>query len=369
MANEYLHPSDVKKTHVLTRLIEKRVEEPAVYNVGFAPLYPTMQRKVKVNVREFDPVGLAQFKADNASTPIVKGGGEVEERYMELVEICEKHVLSATDLIALESPDVSVAEGVARDVVKLGTQLRQRNIQRTKWMSYMAARDALTITYPDGAGITIDFDLDGDGVNSDFSGSHLPNYGDIGDGYAWDHQDASDNYDADIIEAVYTWTKLIEDDLGIDSGECIMHMNKTTWRYCKKNAGIKGELSAQNPRIITPRLPEVVEILEIAEIKIINDYYKLTDDATTKYRYIPDGYVLITAPYSVNGVPIMEMYDGPVVMVQNGRLVVSRNPGATAEIYFFEEQKAENIRVSTARLPVMNYPAGFVYAQVYGDLD
>jgi len=359
MSDEYLHPSDVRKSHVLTRLIEKRVEEPTVYNVGFAPLYPTMQRKVKVNVREFDPVGLAQFKADNASTPVVKGGGEVEDRYMELVEICEKHVLAATDLIALESPDVSVAEGVARDVVKLGAQLRQRNIQRTKWMAYMAARDGLTITYPDGAGITMNFDLAGETINTDFTGSHLPSYEDIGEGTGWD--DAT----ADIIEAVYTWTKLIEDDLGIDSGACIMHMNKTTWRYVKKNTGLKAELSATNPRIITPRLPEIVEILEIAEIKIINDYYKLETSDTTKYRYIPDGYVLITAPYSVNGVPIMEMYDGPVVMAQNGRLVVNRNPGATAEIYFFEEQKAENIRVSTARLPVMNYPAGFVYASVY----
>jgi hypothetical protein len=249
--------------------------------------------------------------------------------------------------------------------VKLGTQLRQRNIQRTKWMAYMAARDELTITYADGGAVTIDFDLDGDSINTDFTGSHKPTYADIGDGYAWNHTDDSGDYDADIIEALYQWTKLIEDDLGINSGDCIMHLNKSTWRYVKKNKGIKAQLSATNPRIITPRMPEVVEILEIADIKIVNDYYKEESDDVTKYRYIPDGYVLITGPYTVNGVPIMEMYDGPVVMAQNGRLVVNRNPGAVAEIYFFEEQKAQNIRVSTARMPMLNYPAAFVYAQVY----
>lgn len=354
MADEYLHPSDVKRTHVLTRLIEKKVEEPAIYNVGFAPLFPTMQRKVKVMTREFDPAGLAYFHADNASTPVVKGGGAIEERYMELVEISEKHVLSASDLIALESPDVAVAEGAARDIVKLGAQLRQRNIQRTKWMAYMGARDTLVITYPDGGSITIDFDLDKTDQNADFSGSHLPTA-------AADWNLAA----TDIIEDVYTWTKLIEDDLGADSGDCIMHINRATWRYMKKNTGIKAELSSQNPRIITPQMPEIVDILEIAEIKIVNDFYKLEASSTTKYKYIPDGFVLFTSPYVINGVPIMEMYDGPVVMVSGQELVVARNPGAQAEIYANQEQKAKNIRVSTARMPVMNYPAAFVYAQVY----
>lgn len=357
--DEYLHPSDVKRSHVLTRLIEKKVEEQASYNVGFAPIYPTMQRKVKIMTREFDPAGLAYFHADNANTPIVAGGGEVEEKFMELVEISEKHVVKATDLVALKSPDKSIAQGAARDLVKLGMQLRQRNIQRTKWMAYMAARDALTITYPDGGAITIDFDLNGDSVNTDFSSSHLPTYASGGSGTAWS------TTSADIIEDVYTWTKLVEDDLGIDSGECIMHMNKTTWRYVKKNTGIKAELSSQNPRIITPRLPEVIEILEIAEIRIVNDFYKIESDDTTKYRFIPDGYVLITAPYVVNGIPLMEMYDGPVVQVRGDSLVVARNPGAVSDIYVNKEARAENIRVSTARMPIMNYPAGFVYAQVY----
>jgi hypothetical protein len=357
--DEYLHPSDVKRSHVLTRLIEKKVEEQAVYDVGFAPIYPTMQRKVKIMTREFDPAGLAYFHADNANTPVVKGGGEIEEKYMELVEISEKHVLKATDLTALESPDKSIAQGAARDLVKLGMQLRQRNIQRTKWMAYMAARDALTITYPDGGTITIDFDLDGDSVNTDFSGSHLPTYTDIGDGYAWT------NASAEIMDAIYTWTKLIEDDLGVESGQCIVHMNKATWRYVKKNTGIKAELSTEQPRIITPKMNEVIEILEIAEIKVVNDFYKVESDDTTKYRFIPDGYVLITAPYTVNGVPLMEMYDGPVVQVRGDDLVVSRNPGAVADIYVNKEQRSKNIRVSTARMPIMNYPAGFVYAQVY----
>lgn len=365
MSEEYLHPTDVRKSHVLTRMIEKTVEENAVYDVSFAPLTPTSDRKVKLIVRQFDPAGLASFMADGGNTPIVKGGGTIQEIYMELVTIGEKHVLKPSDLLALASPDPAIAAGTSRDVVKLGVQLRNRNTQRTKWMAYMAARDELTITYPDGGAIAIDYDLDGDSQNDDFSGSHKPTYADIGDGYAWNHTADDGTYDADIIEAIYTWTKLIEDDLGAESGQCTVHMNKATWRIVKKNAGLKAELSAQNPRIITPKMPEIVEILEIAAVKIDNSFYKLEASATTKYRYIPDGYILITGPTKVNGVDIMEMKDGPVVMARNNQLVVANNPGAQAEIYYNLESKSENLRVQAARMPVMNYPAAFVWAQVW----
>ena len=41
------------------------------------------------------------------------------------------------------------------------------------------------------------------------------------------------------------------------------------------------------------------------------------------------------------------------------------NPGMVAEIYINEEQVAKNVRVQTARMPVVNHPAGIFYAQVY----
>lgn len=354
--DEYLHPRDIRDSHVLTRIIEKRVQESEVYNVPFAPFFTTTHRKVKLKVREFDPAGLASFKADNANTPVVGGGGEVREIYLEMAAIAEKHVLKATDIIALESPDPAVAEGAARDILKLGQQLRIRNMQRTKWMAWKAAQDLLVITYPNGVSIQIDYDLDGNGDNSDFSGSHKPTAS-----VAWNHQDG-DVYDADVPENVYDWTKLIADDLGVDPSECILHINAADWRYVKKNKHVRGELSSTQPRIITPILTEVAAILGVAAIKLVNDFWKDTDG--TKYKFLPDGAVLITAPYEVNGTPIMEMYDGPVVRVVGDDLVVAPNPGALSEIYINKEQITKNIRVQTARLPVMNYPAAFVWADI-----
>jgi len=58
------------------------------------------------------------------------------------------------------------------------------------------------------------------------------------------------------------------------------------------------------------------------------------------------------------------MLDGPVARVQGEKIVVSNNPGMRAEMYISKEQVAENVRVQTARLPVINYPAAFLTATV-----
>jgi hypothetical protein len=143
-----------------------------------------------------------------------------------------------------------------------------------------------------------------------------------------------------------------------------MMVNSETWRYLKKNTGIRGELSSFNPRVITPRREDVIEVLEIADVQLRNDFY--FDENGTKQKLLPNGKALLMPRgFQYNGVPIVEMYDGLVARVINGRVVVERNPGMLAEIYVNEEQVAENVRVQTARMPIVNHPAGIVYATAY----
>jgi hypothetical protein len=349
----YLSPVDIKDSHILTKAVERTVNEPTLYRVPFAPLTPTSARKIKLRVKHIDGAGLASFKADNADTPIVSGSGGLVELFMELFLISEKEVLKESDLIALQSPDELFARAAAMDVLDKGVRLRKRNINRTKWMAWSAAKDELTVTFPDGTTIAVDYDLDMTDQNDWFSTSHLPTTS-----IAW-----SVTATADIIEDVYTWSKIIADDLGVDQSEVIMYCRTAVWRYMQKNTGVKGELSTTDPRVITPKMSEVVEILGIREIRIENDFY-VTEGTQTKSYYLDEGHILLTGPDTVNGDPIMEVKDGPVVRVANGQLVVGNNPGALAEVYINAEAKTENVRVSTARLPVMNFPAAFVYADI-----
>ena len=355
---QYLHPVDIKDSHVLTRVLDEKRPESSIYDVPFCPLYPFNGRKVRLAVRMHEGAGLASFKADNASTPIMPMSGSIQEVYLELALIAEKDVLEASTLIELESPDDRIAQLAAEDVLEKAMRLQQRNVNRTRWMAWQAVKDSLTISY-DGVTVAVDYDLDGSTLNSSrFSASHLPTYSSGLGGTAWS------SASADIIEDVYTCAKLIADDLGIDETEVVMMVNSATWRYMKKNTGIEGELSSTNPRVITPRREEVVEVLELADIQIVNDFYFTASG--TKTKFLPDGYALFMPKgFEYNGTPIMEMYDGLVARVQGGDIVVARNPGMIAEIYINEEQVAKNVRVQTARMPVINHPAGIVYAQVY----
>lgn len=352
--DQYLSPIDVRDAHILTRTMERRVNEANVYDVPFAPLVPTMSRRIKLRVRHLDAAGLAAFRADNADTPLVPSGGELVELFMELFLISEKDIIKESDLINLRSPDPLVARAAAADLVDKAARLRMRNINRTRWMAWQAAKDELVITYPDGANIQVAYDLVGSAHNHWFTSTHKPTAS-----AAWSDPDA------DVIEDVYNWSKLIADDLGVDQSEVIMYCRTGVWRNLQKNVGIRGELSSTEPRVITPKRSEVIEILGIAEIRINNSFYVTTANGVDDKNYFLDtDHILLTGPDTVNGVPLMEMKDGPVARVINGEIVVAENPGALAEPYINAERVQENIRVSTARLPQMNYPAGFVYADI-----
>lgn len=364
VVEEYLHPSDVRKMHVLTRTIDRKLPESDLYDVLFMPLRSFNGRKVKLAIKEVAGAGLAAFKADNANTPIITGQGDLQEQYIELVTIAEKAVLNASDLIALNSPDNAVAANAARTMVDLGVTLRRRNINRTKWMAWQAVKDALTITYPSGAAITISNDLAGAAQNSFFGATHLPTVS-----QDWDHQDANLRYDTDVITDVYNWTKRIGDDLGTAPSECILHLNGETWRILRRNKWLLEEVGVGAGSDVDRRRPvnlaEAADVLDVAEIKIVNGYYLEEDGTRTKNYYLDDGQLLVTAPYVVQGTPIAEMYDGLVARVQGGQIVVANNPGMIAEVYLSEEQVAENMRVQTARMPVINYAAAFLYTVVY----
>ncbi len=355
----YLHPQDIRDAHKLTRIVDRKLPETSVYDVPFMPLKPFTGRRLKLRVRIGRGAGLAAFKADNANTPVVELEGDLQEIYMDLVTIAEKSVINASDIAYLASADEAIAREGARNIVDLAANLRLRNVNRTRWMAWQAAQGTLPVTYPSGAVISVDWDFGGEGMNSFFGGSHL-----FTAEADWNHQDDDDVYDTDIITDVYTWTKRIGDDLGCDPSDCILHMNGETWRYVRRNSYL---LKESNPAMPVPRtaplkLEEVKSILDIADIRIMNPFYLGEDDTLTKTKLLADNKMLITGPYTWQGMPIAEMYDGIVSRVEGENIIAAPNPGMLAEMYINKEQVAQNVRIQTARMPVLNFPAAFGWA-------
>ncbi|MBN2004139.1 MAG: major capsid protein, partial [Anaerolineae bacterium] len=183
-------------------------------------------------------------------------------------------------------------------------------------------------------------------------------------GVAWNHTTDS-VYDAPVIDDMETWTKLVSDDAGTDPAQTIAHMSTTTFNVLKKNRAIRSELSTLSPRILTPTRAEIAEILGVAEIKLVNDFYWDMTDRLSKHKYLPDGKVLLTTPYTLNGRNIAEMYDGLVARVVGEDIAVSTNPGMVADIYVNKEAVVKNTRVTTARMVILNHPEAFLTATVW----
>ena len=353
--DEYLNYSMLRRADVLTRVVEHKKPQSALYDVGFCPLEPYARSTVELMVRTGYGTGLAQFKADNANTPIATFTGTLQRQVLDLLTIAEKDVLNATDLKRLQSTDPLIAQEAASSIVEKTLWLRHRNINRTRWLAWTAAVDgSVTVTYPNGSAMVIDYDLDGGAMNSGFSATHVPTAA-----VSW--ATAS----TDIIGDIQTWATRIADDLGCDEKEVALHVSSTVWRHIQNNTAIKAKLSSYQPRIISPLRQEVADICGIAAVYEVNDFYY---DGATKNRFLPITKALLTVyqngKYEYGGVPLMTMLDGPVARVVNGDIVVENNPGLVAEMYVNEDQPALNIRVQSSRVPLMNHAAGIISATV-----
>ncbi len=353
MSEFVFEPRSIEDTHVLTTVIRKAVHEDTTIAEKIMPLTSVNSRRVKVKTVEFNPASLGQFKAINSNTPIRTGGGKVTTEYGELVDLEEKEVLSAEDMLDLYSLDQRVALGAARTIVEVTRELQQRNRQLSNWMRWKAMQDALVITYPDGSAISVDYDMNNTDAKMKYN--HIK---DVSGSAPWN------NVGSDIITTVQGWIDEIKKDAGAKGS--ILIFNTNTWRKVQLNTALLAKISSSFNRIITPSMVDTATIFwdepNSGQIMLEDAYYE--DTAGAQYDFVPDGYALLTSPWTVDGEQIGKLWDGPVVRVNGTDLTISNNPGAEAEIYVNAEQKSKNVRVGTARMPWLRRQC-FIWARVY----
>jgi hypothetical protein len=265
MAQLTLDPRSIDDMHVLTRLITRELHEDTSLAEKICPLSQINRRKVRVAIRDFNPAGLGQFKAVNANTPVRAGGATVTTTYMELVDLEEKEVLKADDLLALGSLEGRVAQEAARNVIRIGQELAMRNRNLTRWMRWKAFADELTITYADGTAVDVDYDLD----NSDggMDRSHIIT---LSGSDCWDQPST-----ATPVSQVQDWVDYIADDLGVDGHW--LHMNKKTFRKLQVIDEIEGYLLDHYGPLKIPTAQAMQEIFDIqGGIVIENGYWEDT---------------------------------------------------------------------------------------------
>jgi hypothetical protein len=334
---------NVRDNYELTRAIQVVVQTEQYRGQEILPLVSAVRRRFKVKIRNLtNPWGIGQFKAPNGDTPMAEwaGGLTQEALYVSAVDLEEMILLAETNL--LESADALVAADAIDDLITVGRMLQIRNERLTEKMRWDALANNLGIQFQDGTQVSVD------------------QYGD----YAATHLIASNSNPWSVVASsdpasdIRGWADVLEEDAGVPCAH--VWMNRTTFRRLQNSASWATKLSYTDRPYKIPTDRDLAAIIDPPmEIVIYNGSYK--DKSGTKVKWIPDGYILMTTAYQIDGVNIGEMYDCPVVRAVDGRLVVANNPGMEAEIIVNELKKQEYLRVATARMPILLFPQNFMW--------
>jgi hypothetical protein len=336
----------------LTDLVMLRATDEVDYDIDFlAAMQQTDRTRVKMNVRAGTYSRIGQFRADNANTPISTPPGiHAESIEMPIPLLSEKEIMREDLLRLLNSVDEGLATEAMDEILDQGARLKTQNTNLTKLMVWRAAQDILTITY--NAAVPLDIDYGLENADLGMSASHLP---DVSGTAPWA------NPATDLVSHVDAWSLLINNDAGMAQSDLTMIISTPILRNMQANTKMMALAgSAADPR--RPTLQQLADFFGIKEIIVYDRLYK--DMAGVTQRYFPITKVILKVD-NIGPVPTIQLFDGPVVRFDSatGTLVTGNNAGALVDTWASPDPPQQNIRVTTARMPIV-IREGIVTAKV-----
>lgn len=216
-------------------------------------------------------------------------------------------------------------------------------------MRFQAFSGALTLTYPTGSQLTIDYGL---------PSGHKPTVSTV-----W-----SNTSSADPIADMRSWSNTVGSSSGYFGVR--FHMSSTTWDYIVRNQAVRNLLTATNRSLLIPTKDDILSLLrDGTDVFIYDNGYRdegigssrgVPDSLT---RFIPHGKVLVTTEYQIEGQPIADTPNGEV-LVNGGYNSLNVAQGTQAEVIVDPLSKSHFFRVASARIPRLIYPECFLWATV-----
>lgn len=344
---------DIWDQAVLTALINDEVdtnlEREAFRGEQIAPLRDIQSRAVRVEVGKTYSFGIGQFKAPDAVPPLIEMPvGEREERMIELALLEEMHRITGEQWMRLNANDDNIRAAEGLDVVERGRILQTRNERLTEWMRWQAFRGSLTITYPTGSTLVIDYG---------FPSGHLPTAGTL-----W-----TDTVLSDPVADLEAWQTKIADDSGHVGTE--VHLTSNTAKLILRNQKLKTYYNVPTGQPFKPTLQDVANLLAEGTNFIIYDagFRPMQSAAPTTdashTRYLPDRNVLVTTPYTVEGERIADTANGQVE-VSASYNTTNILQGPQSEVILDHMTKNRYLRQASARIVRINHPEAFLWATV-----
>ena len=328
-------------------------DNPVQLGAQIAPLENHAGRLAKLRVAEVKPFGKGQFRAPDATPPLFKPAMAWSEQLIELALLDEMERIMEEDWLKLHSVDENIRRSAGVDLVDRGRILQLRNERLTEWMRWQAFQGQLVVTYPTGSTIIIDYGL---------PAGHKPTVSTL-----W-----SDTTNADPVADIQAFSELIAADTGFYAR--LIHMNSKTYDYLIRNQKIKAAINfnaAGANSIMRPRRQDIEELFNSfavgQRIVIYDNGYRDVGASgigtTSLTKYLPDGYILVTTDYTLDGTRIADTLDGQVT-VSAGYNQVAIRQGFQAEVMLDHLSKTHFLRAASARIPRLLVPEAFVWAKV-----
>lgn len=341
----------------LTQLVKRDMELRANANDGgenrvrfgqnIAPLVSVNSTVTSVRTLDIPPAGIGSFRAPDATPALFKPKPRVTERDIELLYLDEQERFPASEWQLLNSSDEEVQRRSKISLVDRLTIFINRNNNLTEKMRWDAFKGGqVTITYPNGSELPIDYD---------FPVGHTPTVG-----IPW-----TDTVNSDPIGDLRAWGAVGSRDAGAFYSR--IHLTSDTWLLLQANQRIRGQLSALGRTLLIPTLEDIQNLLRqgTGNFNFIDGGYQ--PDTATDYeltKFLPDNRILMTTEYIFDGLNIADVADGLVPVLADGSAVPTFQNGIQTEVYTDRPAKTVYRRVSSSRVVRIGLPQNFLYGTV-----
>lgn len=346
---------DIYDQAVLTALVNEPVdtalEQTPFLGQTIAPNNDIQARMARMDVGRTYSFGIGQFKAPNAMPALVEMPvSERREALIEMVQLEEMHRINSEQWIRLNSTDDNIRRAEGLEVVERGRILRQRLERLSEWMRWQAfVNGSLTVTYPrTNSQLFIDYG---------FLPGHKPTAAVL-----W-----SDTVNSDPVADIEAWQQQVADDSGHLGLR--VHLTSATAKLIINNQKLKTYFNVPAGQPFRATLDQVASLLADGTSFVIHDAgfrpmasgADRTDAAHT--RYLPNGKVLITTDYSIEGEQIADTLNGQVE-ISAAYNATSIQMGPSSEVILDHMTKNRYLRQGAARMVRIIHPECFLSAQV-----
>jgi hypothetical protein len=338
-------------TDAIVGPVETEMETAPFLGEQIAPMFDVDNQYISMRVEDIHAYGIGQFRAPEATPPLMDiTGREEREEVIELAHLDEMHRVSPLRWERLNSNDDRVSGREARSLIEIGQILERRNERLTEWMRWQAFSGQLTIEYQQrDTALVIDYPL---------PSGHRPTVA-----IPWSNTTLSDP-----VNDIRTWQTQVATSSGFPGLR--IHLSSDDLENVLNNAKLRDYFNVAPGQPFLPTLDDVLRLLRPGtQIVTFDTAYRAESVGASRRpedhtRFLPNGSVLMTTDYTIDGAPIADTPNG-LVEISTGYNTTALLPGPQSEVIMKGDGVYQRfLRQASRRMVRLRRPEAFLFADI-----